>query len=476
MNIAVIGAARSGLAAALLAKMLLHNVFLSESRSKDDFRETFDLLHKNGIESEFGGNTNKALEGTELIITSPGVPRTAWIIKEAEKLNIPVISELEFAYQHCNNRIIAITGTNGKTTTTSLIAHIFNKSGRKAVVAGNIGEPLSNIILRQAQDDRKKEKGEGRREKGEDVFRQDKEDTGVDKDTVIIAEVSSYQLDRIVNFKPEVALILNITPDHLAYHGSIDDYARTKYKIAKNHDSNCLLILNADDELASKGALYTQGQVAYFSMKKVVGGIFSRDGKMCYNYPKQQKEEIIMTLDEVSIPGIHNAQNSMAAVLAARAFEITNENIRDSLMTFEGVEHRLEFVRNIDGVDYINDSKATNINATWYALSSYKKPIIWIAGGRGDSNDYSELDDVVEKNVQCVIAIGEEADNIFNHFSSMLRCYRYESLDLAVKKAREVALQNNVVLFTPACKSFDMFINYEHRGEVFKEIVNKLGF
>ena len=183
-----------------------------------------------------------------------------------------------------------------------------------------------------------------------------------------------------------------------------------------------------------------------------------------------------MTLDEVSIPGIHNAQNSMAAVLAARAFEITNENIRDSLMTFEGVEHRLEFVRNIDGVDYINDSKATNINATWYALSSYKKPIIWIAGGRGDSNDYSELDDVVEKNVQCVIAIGEEADNIFNHFSSMLRCYRYESLDLAVKKAREVALQNNVVLFTPACKSFDMFINYEHRGEVFKEIVNKLGY
>ncbi|MFH1052171.1 MAG: UDP-N-acetylmuramoyl-L-alanine--D-glutamate ligase [bacterium] len=471
MNIAVIGAARSGLAAALLAKKLLHNVFLSESRSKDDFQETFDLLQKNGIESEFGGNTNKALEGTELIITSPGVPRTAWIIKEAEKLNIPVISELEFAYQHCKNPIIAITGTNGKTTTTSLIAHIFNKSERKAVVAGNIGEPLSNIILRQAQEDgRQKSEDRSQNEKQQD----DIKDSLIDKNTVLVVEVSSYQLDRIVNFKPEVALILNITPDHLAYHGTIEDYARTKYKIAKNHDSNCLLILNADDELASKGALYTQGQVAYFSINKVVGGIYSRDGKMCYNYPKQQKEEIIMTLDEVSIPGTHNAQNSMAAALAARAFEITNENIRDSLMTFEGVEHRLEFVRNIDGVDYINDSKATNINATWYALSSYKKPIIWIAGGRGDSNNYSELDDVAEKNVDTVIAIGEESNNIFNHFSSKLRCFRCDSLEAAVIKARNIALKGNIVLFTPACKSFDMFINYEHRGEVFKEIVNKL--
>ncbi|ROL61391.1 UDP-N-acetylmuramoyl-L-alanine--D-glutamate ligase [Bacteroidetes/Chlorobi group bacterium ChocPot_Mid] len=444
MNIAVIGAARSGLAAALLAKRHKHDVFLSESRPVEDFPETLDFLKQNKIDSEFGANSERALENTDLIITSPGVPRTAFIIKEAEKRKIRIISELEFAFWYCKNPIIAITGTNGKTTTTSLIAHIFNKSGRKAIVAGNIGNPLSNVV-----DD-------------------------IEADTVIVAEVSSYQLDRIEKFKPQVGLILNITPDHLAYHGSLEDYSLTKYKIAKNHDENCLLILNADDELASKGASYTKGKVAYFSMNKVVGGIYNKNGKMCCNFPNQHNEEIIMTFDEVSIPGIHNAQNSLAAALAARAFEITNENIRDSLMTFEGVEHRLEFVRNIDGVDYINDSKATNINATWYALSSYKKPIIWIAGGRGDSNDYSELDLVVEKNVQCIIAIGEEADNIFNHFSSMLRCYRCDSLEAAVKKARDIALPSNVVLFTPACKSFDMFVNYEHRGEVFKEIVNKL--
>jgi len=444
MNIAVIGAARSGLAAAMLAKKLMHNVFLSESRPKEDFPETYLLLSENGIESEFGANTNRAIDGIDLIIASPGVSRSAWIIKEAEKLNIPIISELEFGFRYCNNPVIAITGTNGKTTTTTLIAHIFNKSGRKAVVAGNIGNPLSNVVL------------------------------NIDKDTVIVAEVSSYQLDRIETFKPVVAMILNITPDHLAYHGTIEDYAQTKYKIAKNHDSDSLLILNADDEPASKGASYTKGKVAYFSMNKVVGGIYNSSGKMCINYPNQQKEEIIMTFDEVSIPGIHNAQNSMAAALAARAFEITNENIRDSLMTFEGVEHRLEFVRNVEGVDFINDSKATNINATWYALSSYRKPIIWIAGGRGDSNDYNELNEVVEQNVQCVIAIGEEADNIFNHFSSMLRCFRCDSLEAAVKKAKEISLPSNIVLFTPACKSFDMFINYEHRGEVFKDIVNKL--
>ena len=451
MNVAVIGAARSGLAAALLARQLNYKVFLSESRAIEDFSDTYDLLQKNGIECEFGANTLKALEGTDMVITSPGVPRTAWILNEAEKLGIPIISELEFAYRHCKNPIIAITGTNGKTTTTSLIAHILNKSGRKAIAAGNIGEPLSNVILSLSKDD-----------------------NSIKKDTVIVTEVSSYQLDRIVHFKPQVALILNITPDHLAYHGTIEDYAFSKYKIAKNQTAENLLILNADDELASKGALYTTGKVAYFSVKKVVGGIYDLDRQMCLRYPNQQKEEIIMSLDEVSIPGIHNAQNSMAAALAARAFEITNENIRDSLMTFEGVEHRLEFVKNINGVDYINDSKATNINATWYALSSYRKTIVWIAGGRGDSNDYSQLDDVVEKNVDCVISIGEESSNIFNHFSSMLRCYKCGTLEEAVKKAKDVAKKENIVLFTPACKSFDMFINYEHRGEVFKEIVNKL--
>ena len=181
-----------------------------------------------------------------------------------------------------------------------------------------------------------------------------------------------------------------------------------------------------------------------------------------------------MLLGEISIPGAHNAYNSMAAALAARAFEISNENIRDSLMTFRGVEHRLEFIRSIDGVDYVNDSKATNVNATWFALQSYDRPIIWIAGGRGDSNDYSLLDDLVKKNVKAIISIGEEADAIFDHFCAITRCFREDSLDEAVERAREIAEFGDVALFTPACKSFDMFMNFEHRGEAFKSIVNQI--
>ena len=181
-----------------------------------------------------------------------------------------------------------------------------------------------------------------------------------------------------------------------------------------------------------------------------------------------------MSFDELALPGIHNAYNSMAAALAARAFEIRNEDIRDSLMSFKGVEHRLEFVRTFEGVDFINDSKATNINATWYALSSYNKPLIWIAGGRGDNNDYSQLDELVKKNVKAVVCFGEEADNIFNHYYGMLRCVKTSSLEESVQKAKELAEHGDIVLFTPACKSFDMFMNFEHRGQVFKEIVNNL--
>ncbi|MFC2129979.1 UDP-N-acetylmuramoyl-L-alanine--D-glutamate ligase [Bacteroidota bacterium] len=446
MNIAIIGAARSGLAAALLAKSLGHSVFLSESRLREDFADTEQQLESAGVNYEFGANTEKALDNADLIITSPGVPPDAWIITEAEKRAVPVISELEFAWRHCKNQVIAITGTNGKTTTTSLIAYIFNNSGKKAVTCGNIGNPMSNVVK------------------------------SIPEDTVIVVEVSSYQLDRITSFNPDVAVILNISPDHLAYHKNMENYALTKYNIAANHNENNLLILNADDELTLAGASHTKGKAAYFSMQPVDRGIYNRDGKMCLRYPNQHKEEEIMLFEEVSLPGTHNAYNSMAAALAARAFEITNENIRDSLMKFEGVEHRLEFVRNINGVDYINDSKATNINATWYALSSYNSPLIWIAGGRGDSNNYPELDKLVQNNVKCIIAIGEEADNIFNHFSSMVRCYRFTSMEDAVSKAYSISEKGDIVLFTPACKSFDMFINYEHRGEIFKEIVNKLKY
>lgn len=442
MKITVIGAGKSGIAAALLAKRKGYEVFLTEKKQSDDCQEAIEILQKQNINYEFGNHTSESLRNSELVVTSPGVPPDNDIIKLAEQKQIKIISELEFASNFLENPIIAITGTNGKTTTTTLTTFIFNHSGRKAISAGNIGTPLSDLV------------------------------DNIEKENIVVVEASSFQLDRIEKFKPDVAIILNISPDHLYYHKTMENYVSAKWKIFCNQNEKDLLILNADDNELIKAAKQSRGKVAWFSMNPVEYGIFGNQGKMIARLT--DNEEVIMLFDDIRIPGIHNAYNSMAAALAARAFEIRNENIRDSLMAFQGVEHRLEYVATIDGVDYINDSKATNVNATWYALSSYNEPIIWIAGGRGDSNDYSQLDTIVSQKVKCIIAIGEEADNIFNHFSAMKRCFIEPTLLYAVLKAKEVADKGDVVLFTPACKSFDMFLNYEHRGEVFKEIIKEL--
>jgi UDP-N-acetylmuramoylalanine--D-glutamate ligase len=457
MNYTVIGAQKSGVAAALLAKRKGHNVFLTELKEKEKCEENNNTLIENGIECEFGKNSLDSLDNCDCVITSPGVPPGAPILQEAERRKIKIISEMEFARTYCeNNPLIAITGTNGKTTTTTLTAYILNHAGKKAITVGNIGMPLSAMVEE------------------------------LDRDTIIVAELSSYQLDRTETFRPDVAMILNITPDHLAYHGTMENYVEAKCKIFSNMSHNNLLILGADDAATSACSKLFGGHTAWFSMEKQLStgdsvreGAYNQDGAMKIVLSAgpdsaDWHEEEIMLFDDIRLPGIHNAYNSMAAAIAARAFEVSNEDIRDALMAFEGVDHRLEFVRSVDGVDYINDSKATNINSTWYALSSYKKKIIWIAGGRGDSNDYSQLDKVVEDHVKSIIAIGEEADNIFNHFCSHKRCMKADSLCQAVELAKVEADKTNVVVFTPACKSFDMFMNFEHRGEAYKECVNKL--
>lgn len=444
MKITVIGAALSGEAAAKLARQNGMDVFVTESKPPDNFKDSIKAFNEYGIEYEFGANSAQALAHTDLIITSPGVPPTAPLIIEAEKRGISIISELEYASQQLKNPCVAITGTNGKTTTTMLTAFMLNKSGRPAIAAGNIGTPLSSLV------------------------------GNIDGDTIIVAEVSSFQLDRIKTFHPQVAAILNITPDHLYYHGTMNKYSEAKFKISCNQSEKDLLILNADDVLLYGGNKNVKARIDYFSMSSLERGICFVDGKMVYRTSKHKEEEI-MLFDELRLPGVHNAYNSMAAALIGRAFEIRNENIRDSLMAFEGVEHRLEPVRILEGVEYINDSKATNINAAWYALSSYKKnPIVWIAGGRGDSNDYSILDENVNKYVKCIIAIGEEQDAIFDHFCATKTVVRASSLDDALQIAQKNSSSGDVVLFSPACKSFDMFVNYEHRGEVFKEIVHQL--
>jgi UDP-N-acetylmuramoylalanine--D-glutamate ligase len=449
MNYTIIGAGKSGLHAAFLAQDLGHNVFLTEAKPEAEAKSAAEQLAKRSIDAEFGGHTDKGLKA-DIIVVSPGVPPSNPFIQEAEKQNIPIISEIEFAWRQLDtvrNPVVAITGTNGKTTTTALTAHILNNSGKKAIACGNIGTAITSVVR------------------------------GLEAGTILVVEASSYQLDRIVDFRPDVALLLNITPDHLSYHGTFEQYCQAKYKITLNQNEKNVLILNADNEPSLAAAAHSRAQILHFGVHPLQQGLYVSSGKLLIprGHPdSQHKEEQLMMVDELRIPGIHNVYNSMAAALAARAFEIRNENIRDSLMSFAGVEHRLEYVRTFNGIDFINDSKATNINSTWYALSSYSKPLVWIAGGRGDNNDYSTLDDLVRQNVRCVIAIGEEADAIFNHFSSMVRCVKASSLQDAVSRAADFAESGMATLFSPACKSFDMFANYEHRGQVFKEAVTAL--
>ena len=445
MNILVIGASKSGEAAAKLAKKLGNNVLVTEFKPQNEFDENLiNKFQSFGINYEFGGHSLDNIANYDLIIVSPGVPRTAEILKIAQQNHIKIFSEIEFAYQHCNNPIIAITGTNGKTTTTSLIAHILNSSGKKAVVAGNIGIAFSDIVL------------------------------DIEPQTIVVLEVSSYQLDRIEKFRPNVAIIMNITPDHLKYHGTMDDYVETKWKINSNQIEKDLLILNYDDSyLSNKNKINkSTHNVKYFSLTEPVMGAFVRQGMIVLK--EQHKEEEIMPISQIGIKGQHNVYNSLAAILATRSFEITNENYRSALSSFAGVNHRLEFTRELKGIRFYNDSKATNVNSTWFALNSFDEPIIWIAGGRGDNNDYSLLDESVKKNVKAIVTIGEEADNIGRHFAEMKPIYNYETIEQAIFEAYNLAKEGEIVLFSPACKSFDMFTNFEHRGDVFKSIVNKL--
>ena len=461
MKITCLGAGKSGLAAAKLAARYNNDVFLSEYGSIDSFSSIIGDLEANGIRYEFGKHSFDEILSSDLVVCSPGIKPSSEVIRKIKENGIRLISEVEYAASFVNNQIIGVTGTNGKTTTVSLIDYSLNRCGKKSHLLGNVGTPLSTIV--------------------------DKLDDG----DIITLELSSYQLDNIVDFRPNVAIFLNITEDHIAYHGSFPQYFDAKWKITENQRSNDLLILNVDDKEIMQGigvgGHSTFAELSAISLNpdlilddRFKSGFYS-DGEKIYYFKMQQaglpirlqdKEEI-MQVSQLALPGVHNLYNSLAAAVALRRFEITNEDLRDCLSTFQGVEHRLEFVRTIGRNDYINDSKATNINAAWYALSSYDRPIIWLAGGRGDNN-YGELLDVARKNVSKVIAFGEEADKIYNFFSREFEVYKLENLEEAVLKARQVAVTNEVVLFSPSCKSFDQYTNFEERGQHFKVLVNSL--
>ncbi|RNC84519.1 MAG: UDP-N-acetylmuramoyl-L-alanine--D-glutamate ligase [Balneola sp.] len=444
-HIIVIGAARSGLAVALLLKKEGADVFVTDAGAISEASKK--KLDANAIPFEESGHTELAEQG-EFAVVSPGVPTEAPLVQFYLNSGLEVFSEIEAASWFTNEDIIAITGSNGKTTVTTWLAHIWETAGKDFSMAGNIGLAFS-----------------------------DKVDTT--KGTHIL-EVSSFQLDHIRSFHPEVSVLLNITPDHLDRYGNnLEAYAASKFRITENQTTDNWFIFNYDDPIIKEHVESLQKKESFprlwgFSnTEEVPQGAFIRNEHIIFRL--NNKEETLMPVYEIGLKGQHNLQNGLAAALAARAAEIKNEAIRESLKTFTGVEHRLEVVREVQGVKYINDSKATNVNAVWFALDSYNVPLTLILGGRDKGNDYSELIDQIRDKVHTVIAIGESKGRVKEQLGAIAPQFEMaETMRDAVRLAKKGAKRGEVVLLSPACSSFDMFDSYEHRGKVFKEEVYKL--
>ena len=442
-KITVIGAARSGVGAAKLVKRLGGIPFVSDFSPKEKIYDAVNQLEMENINFEFGGHSDRVYESA-LMIVSPGVPNDSPVLQSARARGIKMISEVEFAYHYCKGKIIAITGTNGKTTTTSLCGHVFNTCGYNTHIAGNIGLAFSEIVL------------------------------DVKESEFVSLEVSSFQLDLIEKFKPAAALILNITPDHLnRYENSIDKYAESKQRIYENQDENDFLILNKDSKPVMKYLSGSKSKSVYFSLNEEQNeGCFYSDGDVIFRL--NGKEKFRCSRKDINIRGEHNLANAMSVICAAKVFNLDNEGIIKGLQTFESVEHRLELVREIDGVKYVNDSKATNVDSVWYALKSFDEPILLILGGQDKGNDYEQIKELVHQKVKKIYAIGSSTEKVFNFFHNDVKVEIEKSLEDAVNNSGREAKKGDVVLLSPACASFDMFNNYEHRGKVFKDSVNKL--
>ena len=435
-KIVVLGAGESGIGAALLAKKNKYDVFVSDIGKITEK----SVLTDNGIRWEEGTHTKREILSASEVIKSPGIADSVNIIKELKLNGIPIISEVEFAYRYTNSKIIAITGSNGKTTTTLLLGHILKKAGYDVLVAGNIGTGFSRSI--------------------------------VDRDfDFIILELSSFQLDGIKKFKADISILLNITPDHLDRYGNdFEKYIQSKFRITKNQRSDDVLIYNYDDENI-KNWIETKAKKIPFSLYKTFDeGAFYKDEKIIININKNK-----MTIQELALQGKHNVYNSMAAAVASRVLEVKDFITRQSLLDFQNIEHRLEHVINVHGIQFINDSKATNINSVWYALESMHKNTVWIVGGVDKGNDYSELLDLVKDKVKAIVCIGQNTKNIHKVFEGHVEeIVDAKTMNEAVAFSYQFANKGDAVLLSPACASFDMFSNFEERGIEFKKSVRSL--
>ncbi len=442
-RLVILGGGESGVGTAILGKQKGYEVFVSD---KGEIKEEYSKVLKHfEIEWESGQHTESKILNADCIMKSPGIPDKIPLVNKLKDKGIPVISEIEFASKYTDAILIGITGSNGKTTTTMLTHHLLKEGGLNVGMAGNIGDSYAKMVAAQELDQ-------------------------------YVLEISSFQLDGIVVFKPHIAIITNITPDHLdRYDYQFEKYIASKFRITMNQDQNDFLIYDADDEVIGDWLRKhpVQSKLLPFSLKeKQEEGAWLENNTIKINVEHKILE---MSTDILALEGQHNVKNTMAAGLAAMLVNVRKETIRQSIQTFQGVPHRLEKVLKINHVEYINDSKATNVNATYYALDGVKKPIVWIVGGVDKGNDYSELMPLVREKVKAIICLGMDNSRLKEVFGNvidlMVETY---SIDEAVKVAYKISERGDAVLLSPACASFDLFENYEDRGNQFKTAIKNL--
>ena len=441
LKVTVVGAARSGLSAARLLKSRNGSVFLTELSPEEKYAEAASILRAEGIAHEFGGHSDRVFDA-DLIVVSPGVPSDSPILLKAEKRAMPIISEIELGTVFFQKPVVAITGTNGKTTTTTLTGEMFSAGRQNPMVAGNIGIAFTQAIREQGTDPE-----------------------------IAVLEISSFQLDTCVSFHPNTAAITTITPDHLyRYHGDFREYIASKQRIFMNQTQDDFLIYNHDDVIVENAVKIARSTlVPVSSLQRLSFGGWLQDGALCLN-TGGGTEQIVHT-DQLQIQGRHNYNNVLMSALAARLNGVSLEDIERAALAFRGVEHRLEMVCEANGVSWVNDSKATNVDSVVIALQSFRKPVVLIAGGRDKGTSYEPLFDLVRERVTHMILIGEAADRLEQEFADKTNVVRARDMQEAVNIARAAAHPGEIALLSPACASFDMYESYEHRGKVFKECI-----
>lgn len=445
-RLVILGSGESGVGSAVLARQKGYDVFVSDKGLiKEKYKNELtaeQILFEEGMHSE-----EKILNADE-VVKSPGIPDKAEMVQKLKAKNIPVISEIEFAGRYTDAKKICITGSNGKTTTTLLTYHILKKAGYNVGLGGNVGKSFAMQVARENFD-------------------------------YYVLELSSFQLDGMYDFKADVGVLLNITPDHLdRYDYKFENYVASKFRITNNQGGAEFFVYCADDEVIT--TFMQQHRIGAtlipFSIKKPIDGdgAFLTENQLTLNY-KPNQEPLIMTIEELALQGKHNVYNSMAASLAARIVDVRKEIIRESLQDFQNIEHRLEFVASINGIEFINDSKATNVNSTWYALESMEKPVVWVCGGQDKGNDYNELLDLVKAKVKAIVCLGKDNRKIVEAFKGVVETIvETDTASDAVATSYKIGKKGDVVLLSPACASFDLFQNYEDRGLQFKAAVRRL--